>query len=37
MAAGDGKLWLIVAGQELAAWRAGMAGFERVEILEIGH
>ncbi|NML04601.1 M67 family metallopeptidase [Sphingomonas sp. G-3-2-10] len=36
MAAPDGKLWLIVAGGAIAAWRAGESGlhgrFERVDI-----
>lgn len=31
-AAGDGRLWLIVAGEEVTAWRAGAGGFERVEL-----
>lgn len=36
MAAPDGKLWLIVAGETITAWRAGESGlhgrFEPVEI-----
>ena len=28
MAAPDGKLWLIVAGERIGAWRAGPDGFE---------
>ncbi|MBA4761679.1 M67 family metallopeptidase [Sphingomonas sp.] len=36
MAAADGKLWLIVAGETVTAWRAGPTGlhgrFERVEV-----
>ena len=36
MAAADGKLWVIVAGETVTAWRAGVSGlhgrFERVEI-----
>lgn len=32
MAAPDGKLWLIVAGEAITAWRAGCAGFEPVEL-----
>ena len=28
MAAGDGKIWLIVAGGTMTAWRAGHDGFE---------
>lgn len=37
MAAPDGKLWLIVAGEALRGWRAGPGGevhgrFDRVEI-----
>ena len=38
MAAADGKLWLIVAGEAVALWRAGESGavhgrFEAVEIV----
>ena len=32
MAAPDGKLWLIVAGDAMSAWRAGKAGFEAFEL-----
>lgn len=32
MAAGDGKLWLIVAGSAVTAWRATASGFEPVEL-----
>jgi proteasome lid subunit RPN8/RPN11 len=32
MAAPDGKLWLIVAGEAMTLWRAGEIGFEAVEI-----
>lgn len=32
MAAGDGKIWLIAAGEEIAAWRAGANGFAPLEI-----
>ncbi|MBX3593963.1 M67 family metallopeptidase [Sphingomonas sp.] len=36
MAAPDGKLWIIVAGQDVSAWRAGDSGlhgrFARLEI-----
>lgn len=36
MAAADGKLWVIVAGETMTAWRAGTNGlhgrFERVDI-----
>ena len=36
MAAADGKVWVIVAGDALTAWRAGAGGlhgrFERVEV-----
>lgn len=36
MAAADGKIWVIVAGEALSAWRAGASGlhgrFERVEL-----
>lgn len=32
MAAGDGKLWLIVAGNAVTAWRATMSGIEPVEL-----
>lgn len=35
MAAADGKLWLIVAGEVVTAWRAGEDGFERVELIEL--
>ena len=35
MAAADGKLWLIVAGEAVTAWRAGEDGFERVELIEL--
>lgn len=36
MAAPDGKLWLIVAGEEVTAWRAGAAGLvpERLGIVQ---
>ncbi|GAO38306.1 hypothetical protein SCH01S_11_00440, partial [Sphingomonas changbaiensis NBRC 104936] len=30
MAAADGKLWLIAAGEAVTVWRAGEGGFERV-------
>lgn len=37
MAAADGKLWVIVAGETVTAWRAGVSGlhgrFERVELI----
>ena len=37
MAAADGKLWVIVAGETVPAWRAGASGlhgrFERVEVI----
>ncbi len=36
MAAADGKIWIIVAGDAVTAWRAGTSGlhgrFERVEL-----
>ncbi|MBA2920299.1 peptidase [Sphingomonas sp. MAH-20] len=32
MAARDGKLWLIVAGDAVTAWIAGEGGFERVAL-----
>lgn len=36
MAVADGKLWVIVAGEAVTAWRAGVSGlhgrFERVEL-----
>jgi proteasome lid subunit RPN8/RPN11 len=32
MAASDGKLWLIVAGDAVTGWRAGPDGFTAVEI-----
>ena len=36
MAVADGKLWVIVAGEAVTAWRAGASGlhgrFERVEV-----
>ena len=32
LAAGDGKLWLIVAGDAVTGWRAGPDGFMPVEI-----
>jgi proteasome lid subunit RPN8/RPN11 len=32
MAAGDDKLWLIVAGQEVRGWRATRAGFLPVQL-----
>ena len=31
-AAGDGKLWLIVAGAEIGVWRSGREGFEPVAL-----
>lgn len=33
MAAGDGKLWLIVTGEHATAWRAAASGFEPVTLL----
>ena len=33
MAAPDGKLWVIVAGEAMTAWRAGAAGFDPVELI----
>ncbi len=37
MAAADGKIWVIVAGETVTAWRAGPTGlhgrFERVELV----
>jgi len=37
MAAADGKVWVVVAGEAVTAWRAGTSGlhgrFERVEII----
>ncbi len=37
MAAADGKIWVIVAGDAVTAWRAGTSGlhgrFERVEVM----
>lgn len=37
MAAADGKIWVIVAGDAVTAWRAGASGlhgrFERVELI----
>jgi len=33
MAAGDGKLWLIVAGEFVTAWRSNSTGgFDPIEI-----
>lgn len=32
MAAPDGKLWLILAGDAMTLWRAGAAGLEAVEL-----
>ncbi|WP_368039482.1 M67 family metallopeptidase [Sphingomonas sp. ID1715] len=32
MAEPNGKLWLIVGGAEVRAWRAGARGFEEVEL-----
>jgi desampylase len=32
-AAGDGKLWLIVAGEEVTGWRSTPSGFEVLEIV----
>lgn len=32
MAAPDGKLWLIVAEEDVTAWRATPGGFDRVEL-----
>jgi proteasome lid subunit RPN8/RPN11 len=34
-AAADGRLWLIVAGQEVTAWRAVAGGFEKVKYVEV--
>jgi proteasome lid subunit RPN8/RPN11 len=34
MASGDGKLWLIVAGDAVTGWRGTKGGFERVEMIE---
>ncbi len=33
MAAPDGKLWLIVAGDAIGAWRSLDTGFDRVELV----
>jgi len=33
-AAPDGKLWLIVAGDEVRAWSAGTGGFRAVQMIE---
>lgn len=32
-AAGDGKLWLIVGGDTVRAWRSGAAGFVEVDLM----
>lgn len=32
MAAADGKLWVIVGGEAVTAWRAGPGGFEAVAL-----
>lgn len=32
-AAGDGKLWLILGGDTVRAWRSGTAGFVEVELV----
>jgi len=34
MAAPDGKLWLIVAGEAVTAWRAGEGGFTPITLAE---
>lgn len=35
MAAGDGKIWVILADEKIAAWRATERGFEPVELLPV--
>lgn len=34
MAAGDGKLWLIVAGETVSAWCARKDGFDPIDLAE---